>query len=89
MAGEQLSNADFRKLLATPRPGGNTKQADTSKDAKPKKSKANKPFRPKPKSIDEAEEKEGDGNVYRYARSPHTEPLRYIARRRQKLTAVE
>ena len=36
MAGEGLSNADFRRLLATPRPGGNQQDVAEKKQKKPK-----------------------------------------------------
>lgn len=60
-----LTNADFRKLLATPRPN---RDGDTKPAATPSRGgggdKAKKPYKPKPKPTNKADEEE-DEHKYR------------------------
>lgn len=65
MAGQPLSNEDFRKLMATPRPGGQTPAAGGGGGAQQNKfKKSSKPYRPKPKANDD-EKEEDQGPAYR------------------------
>ena len=55
--GEQpLSNADFRKIMMTPRPGGARPRLEQAHDGKADKKKSGKPFRPKPKSTEDKDD---------------------------------
>lgn len=64
-----LTNADFRKLLATPRPGrgpSETPRPNATPRGDADKAKAKKNFhKPKPKPVGAADEEEDDGPKYR------------------------
>jgi hypothetical protein len=56
-----LSNADFRRLLATPRPGGGGAAGGGEGEDKQKKHKKPKPFKPGGKlGVKEGEVEDGD-----------------------------